>query len=140
MSSNHASTSKTDFLKLVKVEESSSEGKQAVTPTLQGKKISIELYISYLKPKVMHPPRKLSYQRFVPICHYCGKGCNIRPHCFYLKPHMHINKNSYSRKESEGLVIMMREVLSRLDKFEQSRKSRPKISQVWVRKDEPFTP
>jgi hypothetical protein len=41
-----------------------------------------------------------------------------------------LNENSYSRKESEGLVLMMRKVLSRLVKFEQSHKSRPKISQV----------
>jgi hypothetical protein len=122
LSSNHASTSKIVFVKLVKVEESSSEGKQAVAPTLQGKKISIEPHISYLKTRVMHPPRKLSYQMFVPTCHHCGKGGSIQPHYFNLKPHMHINENSYFRKESEGLVIMMRKVLFRLDKFEQSHK------------------
>ena len=43
-------------------------------------------------------------------------------------------------KESEGLVIMMREVLSRLDKFKQNHKSRPKISQVWVKKDDTTHP
>jgi hypothetical protein len=65
---------------------------------------------------------------------------HIRPHCVNLKPYVHINENSYSRKDSEGLVIMMREVLSRLDKFEQSYKSRPKISQVWVRNDDTMHP
>jgi hypothetical protein len=53
---------------------------------------------------------------------------------------VHINENSYSRKESEGLVLMMREVLSRLDKFEQNHKSRPNISQVWVQKDDTIHP
>jgi hypothetical protein len=101
LSSNHAYTSKTVFVKPMKVKESSSEGKQVVASTLPCKKISIEPHISYLKPRVMHPPRKLSYQRFVPKCHHCGKGGNIRSHYFNLKPHMHINENSYSKKESE---------------------------------------
>ena len=78
----------------------------------------------------MHLPRKLHSQRFVPACHHYEKVGHIRPHCFNLKPYMHINEISYSRKESEGLVITMREVLSRLDKFDQSHNSRPKISLV----------
>jgi hypothetical protein len=53
---------------------------------------------------------------------------------------VHINENSYSRKESEGLVIMLREVLSRLDQFEKVHKPRHKITQVWVRKDETIYP
>jgi hypothetical protein len=88
----------------------------------------------------VHPHRKLHSQRFVPTCHHCGKVGHIRPHCFNLKPHVHINENSYSRKESEGLVLMMREVLSRLAKFEQNHKSRPNISQVWVQKDDTIHP
>ena len=35
---------------------------------------------------------------------------------------------------------MMREVLSMLDKFKQSHKSRPKISRVWVMKDDTIHP
>ena len=88
----------------------------------------------------MHLPRKLHSKRFVPTCYHCGNVGHIRPHCFNLKPHMHINEHLYSRKESEGLVLMMIEVLSRLDKFEQSHKSRLKISQVWVRKDDTIHP
>jgi hypothetical protein len=143
LSSNRASTSKIVFVKPVKIEESSGEGKPAVALTCQGKKGKknyIEPHASYPKPIVVHPPRKLSSQRFVPICHHCGNVGYIQPHCFNLKPHVHINENSYSMKESEGLVLMMREVLSRLDKFEQSHKSRPKISQVWVRKDDTIHP
>ena len=97
-------------------------------------------YTSYPKPRVVHPLRKIPSQRFVPTCHHCGKVGHIRPYCFNLKPHVHINENSYSRKESEGVVQMMREVLSRLDKFEQNHKSILKISQVWVMKDETIHP
>jgi hypothetical protein len=50
------------------------------------------------------------------------------------------NEYSYSKKESEGLVIFMREVLSRLDNFEQSHKFIPKISQVQVTKDDTIHP
>jgi hypothetical protein len=107
----------------MKFELSSIEGKQAVAPTLQGKKgekINIEPHASYPKPRVMHPSRKLPSERFVPTCHHYGKVAHIRPNVFNLKPRVHKNENSYYRKESEDLVMMMREVLSRLDKFEQS--------------------
>jgi hypothetical protein len=70
---------------------------QAATSTLQGKKgkkIYIEPHASYPKPRVVHPPRKLPSQRFVPTCHHCGKVGHIRPHCFNLKPHVQKNKNS----------------------------------------------
>jgi hypothetical protein len=51
LSSNHASTSEIVFVKSVKVEESSGEGKPAVAPTRQGKKgkkNSIVPHASYL--------------------------------------------------------------------------------------------
>jgi hypothetical protein len=48
LSSNCASTLEIVFGKPVKVEESSSEGKQVVSLTLQGKKISIEPHAFYL--------------------------------------------------------------------------------------------
>jgi hypothetical protein len=82
----------------MKVEESSGEGKPTIALTRQGKKNSIEPHASYPKPTVMHPPRKLHSQRFVPTCHHCGKVGHIRPNYFNLKPHVHINENSYSRK------------------------------------------
>jgi hypothetical protein len=82
LSSNHASTSKIVFVKPVKIKESSGKGKPVVAPT----------HASYPKPRVVHPPRKLPSQRFVPTCHYCGKVSHIRPHCFNLKPHVHINE------------------------------------------------
>jgi hypothetical protein len=88
----------------------------------------------------VYPPRKLPSQRFVPTCHHCGKVGHIRPHCFNLKPHAQKNKNSVSRKECEGLVTMMKGVLSRLDQFEKVHKPRPKITQVWVRKDDTIHP
>jgi regulator of replication initiation timing len=142
-SSNRAPTSKIVFVKPVKVEESSGEGKSAVSPTWQGKKGKKNSFVpnaSVPKPKVAHPPRKLHSQRFVPTCHHCGKVGHIRPHCFNLKPHMQKNKNSVSRKDCEGLVTMMKGVLSRLDKFEKVHKPRPKITQVWVRKDDTIHP
>jgi hypothetical protein len=83
----------------------------AVSPTRQGKKgkkKSIVPHVSYPKSRVVHPPRKLPYQRFVPTCHHCGKVGHIRPHCFNLKPHVQKNKNYVSRKDCEGLVIMMK--------------------------------
>ena len=113
---------------------------QAVASTLQGKKIYIESHASYPKPRVMHPPRKLSSQRFVPTCHHCGKVGHIRPHCFNLKSQLQKNKNSISRKDCEGLVMMMKGVLFRLNQFEKVHKPRPKITQVWVRNDETIHP
>ena len=104
LSSSRASTSSIVFVKPVKVEESSGEGKPAVAPTCQGKKNFIVPHASYPKPRVVHHPRKLSSRRFVPRCHHCGKVGHIQPHCFNLKSHVHINENSYSRKESEGAV------------------------------------
>jgi hypothetical protein len=142
-SSNCAPTSKIVFVKPVKVEESSGEGKPAVSPTWQGKKGKKNSFVpnaSVPKPKVTHPPRKLPSQRFVPTCHHCGKVGHIRPHCFNLKPHMQKNKNSVSRKDCEGLVMMMKGVLSRLDQFEKVHKPRPKITQVWVWKDDTIHP
>jgi hypothetical protein len=65
---------------------------------------------------------------------------HIQLHCFNLKPHVQKNKNSISRKDCEGLVTMMKRVLSRLDQFEKVHKSRPKITQVWVRKDDTIHP
>ena len=91
LSSNCASTSEIVFVKPVKVEESSSEGKPAVDPTHQGKKSKktfIMPHASYPKPRVVHPPRKLHSQRFVPTCHHCGKVGRIRSYCFNLKPHV----------------------------------------------------
>jgi hypothetical protein len=116
---------------------------QAAASTLhgkKGKKIYIVPHASYPKPRVVHLPRKLHSQKFVPTCHHCGKVGYIRSHYFNLKPHVHINENSYSRKESEGVVQMMREVLTRLDMFEQSHKLRPKISQCGLGRMKPFTP
>ena len=103
---------------------------QAAASILQGKKskkIYIEPHASYPTP-IVHPSRKLHSQSFVPTCHQCGKVGHIRPHCFNLKPHVQKNKNSVSRKDCEGLVTMMKGVLSRLDMFGQSHKSGPKIS------------
>jgi hypothetical protein len=83
----------------------------AVSPTRQGKKgkkKSIVPHVSYPKSRVVHPPRKLPYQRVVSTCHHCGKVGHIRPHCFNLKPHVQKNKNYVSRKDCEGLVIMMK--------------------------------
>ena len=88
-SSNCTSTSGIIFVKPVKVEESSGEGKPAVTLTHQskeGKKNYIGPHASYPKPKVVHRPRTLPSQRFVLICHHCGKVGHIRPHCYNLKP------------------------------------------------------
>jgi hypothetical protein len=143
LSSNRAPTSKIVFVKPVKVEESSGEGKPVVALTWQGKKgkkNSIVPHTSYPKSRDVHPPRKLPFQRFVPTCHHCGKVGHIRPHCFNLKPHVQKNKNFVSRKDCEGLVTMMKGVLSRLDQFEKVYKPRPKITQVWVRKDETIHP
>jgi hypothetical protein len=142
-SSNRAPTSKIMFVKPVKVEESSGEGKPAVSPTRQGKKGKKNSFVpnaSVPKPKVAHPLRKLPSQRFVPTCHHCGKVGHIRPLYFNLKPYMQKNKNSISRKDCEGLVMMMKGVLSRLDQFENVHKPRPKITQVWVRKDDIIHP
>jgi hypothetical protein len=138
LSFNRAPISKILFVKPVKVQESSSEGKPAVALTRQGKKgkrNSIVSHASYPKPRVVHPPRKLPSQRFVPTCHHCGKVGHIRHHCFNLKPHVQKNKNSVSRKDCEGLAMMTKGVLSRSDQFEKHHKPRPKITQVWVRMD-----
>ena len=67
---------------------------QAAASTFHGKKdkkIYLEYHASYPKPRVMHPPRKLSSKRFVPTCHHCGKVGHIRPKCFDLKSHKHKN-------------------------------------------------
>jgi hypothetical protein len=50
------------------------------------------------------------------------------------------NKNSVSRKDCEDMVMMMKGLLSRLDEFEKVHKPRPKITPVWVRKDETIHP
>jgi hypothetical protein len=50
---------------------------------------------------------------------------------------VHKNKNLVSRKDCEGLVMMMKGVLSRLDEFKKGHKPRPKITQV---KDETIHP
>jgi hypothetical protein len=116
---------------------------QATALTLhgkKGKKIYFEHHASYPKHRVMHPLRKLHSKRFVPACHHCEKVGHIRPKCFDLKSHKHKSENSYSKKESEGLVIMMRKVLSRLYEFEKVHKPRPKIIPVWVRNDETIHP
>jgi hypothetical protein len=94
LSFNRVSTSKIVFVKPVKVEESSGEGKPRVALTRQGKKCkknSIIPHASYPKPRVMHLPRKLHSQRFVPTCHHYGKVDHIRSHCFNLKPHVQKN-------------------------------------------------
>jgi hypothetical protein len=102
------------FVKPVKVEESLGEEKPAIASTWQGKKgkkgkkNSFVSHASYLKPRVVHPPRKLPSQKFVPTCHHCRKVGHIQPHCFNLKPHVQKNKNSISRKDCEGLVTMMK--------------------------------
>ena len=91
LSSNCAPTSKIVCVQLVKVKESSGEGKLAVAPTRQGKKgkkNSIVSHASYPKPRVVHPPRKLPSQRFVPTCHHYGKVGHIQPHFFNLKLHV----------------------------------------------------
>jgi hypothetical protein len=103
-------------------------------------KYDIESCLPRSKSKYIPPHKRKPSQRFVPTCHHCGKVDHIQPKCFDLKSHKHKSENSYSRKESKGLLIMMREVLSRLDKFEQNHKSRPKISQVWVKKDDTTHP
>jgi hypothetical protein len=142
-SSNRAPTSKIVFVKPVKVEESSGEGKPAVSLTRQGKKGKKNSFVpnaSVPKPKVVHPPKKLPSQRFVLTCHHCGKVGHIQPHCFNLKPHMQKNKNFVSRKDCEGLVTMMKGVLSRLDQFEKVHKPIPKITKVWVRKNDTIHP
>jgi hypothetical protein len=111
LSSNCASTSEIVFVKPINVEESSSEGKPTVALTRQGKKgkkNSIVPHASYPKHRVVHPPRKLPSQRFVPTCHHYGKVGHIQPHCFNLKPHVQKNKNFVSRKDCEGLVMMMK--------------------------------
>ena len=100
LSSNHASTSEIVFIEPVKVEESSGEGEPAVAPTCQGKKGKknfIVPHTSYPKPRVVHPPRKLHFQMFVPTCHHCGKLGHIQPYCFNLKPYVQKNKNFVSR-------------------------------------------
>jgi hypothetical protein len=74
---------------------------QAVASTRQGKKgkkNSIVSHAPYPKPRVMHPLRKFSSQRFVPTCHHCGKVVHIRSHCFNLKPLVLENKNYVSGK------------------------------------------
>jgi hypothetical protein len=131
LSSNRAHISKIVFVKPVTVEASSGEEKLAVAPTRQGKKGKKNSFVShayYPKPRVVHPPRKLPSQRFVPTCHHCGKVGHIRPHCFNLKHHVQKNKNYVSRKDCEGLVTMIKGVLSRLDQFEKVHKPRPKIT------------
>ena len=133
ISFNCASTLEIVFVKPIKVEEPSGEGKPTISPTSQGKKVKknfIVPHASYPKPRVVHPPRKLPSQRFVPTCHHYGKVGHIRPYCFNLKPHVQKNKNSVSRKDCDCLVMMMKGVLSRLDEFEKVHKPRPKITLV----------
>ena len=78
MTYNLASTQKTVFVKPVIVEEVFVNGYQVAAQTLQGKKILVEPHVSYFEPRVMHSPRKLPPQRFVPTCHYCRKVSHIR--------------------------------------------------------------
>jgi regulator of replication initiation timing len=80
LSSKCTSTSEIVFVKPVKVDESLGEGKPIVAMTHQGKegkKNYIDPHASYPKPRVMHSPRKLPSQRFVPTCHHCGKVGHI---------------------------------------------------------------
>jgi hypothetical protein len=63
----------------MKVEESLGEGKPAIAPTRQGKKNSIEPHASYPKPIIMHPPRKLHSQRFVPTSSLWKKWVTFDP-------------------------------------------------------------
>jgi hypothetical protein len=59
-----------------------------------------------------------------------------------FKPCEHKSKNSYSRNGFEGLCIMMRGrgVLSRLDEFEKSHKSIPRVKKAWVEKVDTIHP
>ena len=126
------------FVKLEKVEDSLVERNKAAAPTSQckkGTKIHIEPCVFYPKNRVVHPPRNLSPQRFIPTCHYCNKIGHIRPNCFKLKPCKHKKKISYSKKEPLGLCTVMIEGLSRLDKIENIHISTPPFKKVWVKKD-----
>lgn len=109
----------------------------ATAPTpqrMQGKKNFVKPHAPHPKPRAMHPPRHVHSQRFVPTCHHCGKIGHIRPMCFQLKPQVHKNKNSYSRKDCDGIFLMMKQMLPRLDEIEKNQNSRPKSTQAWVRK------
>jgi hypothetical protein len=86
------------------------------------------------------PHMRQASPKFVPTCHHCGKIGHIWPNCFKFKPREHKSENSYSRKGFEGLCIMMRRVLSRLDEFDKSHKYVPRVKKAWVRKVDTIHP
>jgi len=73
-------------------------------------------------------------QRSVPTCHHCGKIGHTQSSCFKLKPREHKNDNSYYKKSYERLCNMMTNVLTGLDKLDNSHNIAPSVKMAWVRK------
>jgi predicted nuclease with TOPRIM domain len=111
---------------------------QAATSTLQGKKgkkIHLEHHAFYHKPRVMHHPRKLPSQRFIPTCHHCGKIGHIRPKCFQLNNHESKRDYFRSRNSHDELFNMVKGVITQLNDLAKSHTSIPKMKKVWVKKE-----
>jgi hypothetical protein len=86
--------------------------------------------------KIHHAPRQQRQypQRFVPTCCHCGKTGHNKSDCFKLKPHKLRNNLLY-----EGLLSIIKNVLSILDKLDMVHNPVPRVKKVWVKKDVPFT-
>jgi hypothetical protein len=67
-----------------------------------------------------------------PSCCHCGKIGHTKANCFRLKPQKPKENQLY-----EGLVSIMKIVLTRLDK---DHNPTPKVKKVWVSKDETIHP
>jgi hypothetical protein len=74
-------------------------------------------------PMTHHAPRQKRQpsQRFVPTCHHYGKIGHDQSSCFKLKPREPKNNHIY-----EGLFNTMRDVLTRLDRLDNSHNTAPR--------------
>jgi hypothetical protein len=142
-STNVVSPSKLIFVKPACKEENLAKKKEMLHPVSRGKKgkgILTDSYVSRSTPRRAHMPRNQPTQRFIPMCHHCGKIGHIRPKCFQLNNHE--SKRGYFRSINsyDKLFNMVRGVITQLNDLDKSRTSVPKMKKVWVKKDATIHP
>lgn len=59
-------------------------------------------------------------RRPIPKCYHCGKMGHIRPHCHQLRSSQPKRGSPPPRTELDKLVLMIKDVVSKLDKLEVS--------------------
>jgi hypothetical protein len=140
---NVVSPSKLIFVKPVCKEENLAKKKEMLHPVSRGKKgkgILTDSYVSHSTLRHAHMPRNQHSQRFIPMCHHCGKIGHIRPKCFQLNNHESKRDYFQSRNSHDELLNMVRGVITQLNDLAQSHTSIPKMKKVWVKKEDTTYP